>query len=336
MRAMRTVPLVAGAVIGGAVVGSLLYFGNLIDIRVEIRRAPGDTASQPATVASDRSKSSPVSDTSVGNQPTGAFLNTPRRIIDQAKKLTAAGRLREAQELFLQVLLVNPDDREAMRGLVDVRRRMAGKDAAVLRRQAKTYRLAIAQGIETEEHYTAVAMDLLATASLLAVGDLEDSTVKTPTQSVRPKPEPTTIKRQPLPPNTQAASKQTPTTKPERSSQRKPRDVVRREVVRRQRATLPPAKPAPLAQPASEPETPVDVNEPFVTITVGPISSGAQASSITTELTVAGYVARIRRGGADYFITLGPYRRSVAERIATRIRSRFGQGVAVSLNPTSN
>jgi hypothetical protein len=227
---------------------------------------------------------------------------------------------------------------------------MAGKDARTLREQAKTYRRAITQGIETDEHYTAVAMDLLATASLLAVADLQDSTVKARSQSAPPKPEPTTVTQQPVRPKPQVAlkverttkSKAKPQTVPSKpQAQRKPTAVVQTppsppapETPKPvQKPPSPPAPPAPLTV---EPEPPVDMNEPFVTITVGPIASAAQASSITTELTVAGYVARMRWSGAEYHITLGPYRRSVAERIASRIRLRVKQGIPVSLTPSTN
>jgi outer membrane biosynthesis protein TonB len=235
---------------------------------------------------------------------------------------------------------------------------MAGEDAPTLRQQAKTYRRAITQGIETDEHYTAVAMDLLATASSLAVADLQDSTVKAQSRPAPPKPEPTRVVREPVRPKPQPVlkAKQATTSprpqtvdkteritpsKPKPQAQRKPTAIV-------QTPPSPPAQeapkpvqkpPSPPAPPASltvEPEPPIDMNEPFVTITIGPIDSGAQASSITTDLTVAGYVARMRREGARYFITLGPYRQTAAERIASRIRARFGQGAPVSLNPSTN
>jgi transposase len=43
-----------------------------------------------------------------------------------------AGRFREAQEDFLELLLINPSDQEAMSGLVLARRRLAGDDPNVL------------------------------------------------------------------------------------------------------------------------------------------------------------------------------------------------------------
>lgn len=60
-----------------------------------------------------------------------------------------------------------------MRGLVMVRRRMANDDPALLRQQAQAYRRAIAQKIETDEHYTGHAMEFLAQACLLAAKEIE-------------------------------------------------------------------------------------------------------------------------------------------------------------------
>ena len=353
MRAMRTVTLVASALIGGAVVGSLLFIGNLVDIHVEVRWAPKGSAQQPASGAlpktprsADRSGSSLSSMPAVDDQGFVASPSTSRQLIESATKRASAGELREAQELYLQVLLINPDDQAAMQGLVRVRRLMAGNDARALRRQAATYRRALTQGKETGEHYTAVAMDLLAAASLQAAAGLEDSPAK-----VRP----TVVKPQtPVPkPSPTASKSEVPRSKPQPTSvrsqpksQSKPRDVVRRGEARSKVLGPAPVAPKPVQKPPSlsappapltvESEPPVDMNEPFVTITIGPIASGAQASSVATELTVAGYVARMRRAGTDYFITLGPYRRSVAERITFRIRARFGQSAPVSLNPSTN
>jgi hypothetical protein len=400
----RAVPLIASALIGGIVVGAVLFIGNRVEVRVEIRRVPTDRAAESPTIASpdipqstDLSNPSKPSTRPLEDQGAVALLDNPREIIDRANKLIAAGKLHEAHDLYLQVLIVDPNDQESMRGLVRARRIKAGEDPAVLRQQANTYRHAISQGTETGEHYTPVAMDLLAKASLLAAAELEGSSAKAPisvpqppvaespnspsetratvparpptearpavpvarsieppkpqstspklqpakplpttakAQPIQPKPQPRAIKPPPVRPKPQAA-----TSKPQGTSTESQR-TSRRNVVRRPTAPAP-AKPAvekPPSPPASltvESEPPVDMNEPFVTITVGPIASGVRASSITSELTVAGYVARMRRGGAAYLITMGPYRRSVAERIASRIRARFGQGVTVSFGPSS-
>jgi hypothetical protein len=81
--------------------------------------------------------------------------------------------LRDAQDEFLRILLINLEDRDALHGLVAVRRQMAGDDPRVLRRQAAEYEDAIRRGTETREHYTLPAMEALVSASLEAAKEIE-------------------------------------------------------------------------------------------------------------------------------------------------------------------
>jgi hypothetical protein len=86
------------------------------------------------------------------------------------------GRLMEAQDAYLEILVVTPDDEGAMRGLAAVRRRLALNDPSLLRRQAEAYGQAASQGVEISgEHYTRAAMALLAEASLRAAEEVEKS-----------------------------------------------------------------------------------------------------------------------------------------------------------------
>ena len=87
--------------------------------------------------------------------------------------MLAEGRLREAHDGFLEILLQTPNDLKAMQGLVAVRRRLAGNDPVKLRRQAAAYESAIASRVETEEHYTIEAMAVLLRASLLAANEID-------------------------------------------------------------------------------------------------------------------------------------------------------------------
>lgn len=225
--------------------------------------------------------------------------------------LLRAGRLNEAQDEFLQILLISvPDDQQAMAGLVEVRRRLANGDAAELRRQAARYRRAIVGGVETEEHYTPKAMDMLARASLLAAEGI--TAQRTPSAAIKP---PLVADR----------------------SDRTPRPSPRPEVTRRRR---PLASPAPASTPVrpspgvSPPARPLDVNEPFYLVRIGPMSSARRASEIAGQLTLAGFSARVSRaeGGTRYMITLGPHRRSAADTIVKLVASRFGAGVPVAVN----
>jgi hypothetical protein len=117
-------------------------------------------------------------------QPPGALPAPPRATPlpahirerhEAAVRLLEAGRPREAQDEYLTIILAyrGADDAGAMRGLVAVRRRLANDDPAVLRRQAQVYRRAIALKIETEEHYTSQAMEVLARACELAAKEIE-------------------------------------------------------------------------------------------------------------------------------------------------------------------
>jgi hypothetical protein len=45
---------------------------------------------------------------------------------EAARQMLAAGRLQEAQDEYVSILLLKPDDSKAMQGLVGVRRRMGG------------------------------------------------------------------------------------------------------------------------------------------------------------------------------------------------------------------
>ena len=90
-----------------------------------------------------------------------------------AQQALGAGRLQEAQDEFLRMLERDSADQEAMRGLVEIRRRMAHDDPAMLRRQASTYRIAITQRTETAEHYNISAMEFLVAAISHAVSEVE-------------------------------------------------------------------------------------------------------------------------------------------------------------------
>lgn len=113
-------------------------------------------------------------------QPPVAIPATPlpahiRERHETAVRLLEAGRLREAQDEYLTIILAyrGADDAGAMRGLVAVRRRMANDNPARLRQHALVYRRAIAQKVETDEHYTSQAMELLAQACELAAKEIE-------------------------------------------------------------------------------------------------------------------------------------------------------------------
>lgn len=96
-----------------------------------------------------------------------------------ARLLAASGRLREAQDAYLEILQNNSFDPVAMEGLVAVRRQLAADDPAALRRQAAEYRQTIARRGETPEHYSRNSLEILAAASARAAAVIESKRIVT-------------------------------------------------------------------------------------------------------------------------------------------------------------
>jgi cell division septation protein DedD len=251
--------------------------------------------------------------------------------VRSAQRLLAAGRLREAQDEFIQVLLVAPSSEEAWIGLVQVRRRLARDDPGLLRRQAAAYQRAIARGEETDEHYTATAMRILAQASVQAAQEIERGI---PPSSEGPGP--IVLEATPAPTLAAASS---PAARPVPESTPRPR-ATRRPTPRSTTRVAGTATPTPKAPGVTQtavptPQPSLDESEPFFLIQIGPVYDANRTSEIAAELTVSGYAARVSRpgGGSFYFITLGPYRRSAVEAIVNSIRRRFGAGLPVAVTP---
>ena len=91
----------------------------------------------------------------------------------EAWQLLHEGRAHEAQDLFLGILSTDPEDQDAMRGLVAARRAMAADDPGELRRQVTVYEDAIRRGTDTKEHYTRLAMIMLIAASQRAAQEID-------------------------------------------------------------------------------------------------------------------------------------------------------------------
>ncbi len=314
---MRTAALVAlGALVGGLIGGLMIYFFVQDTLQPGVRSTGGS-----------RSQADAVSPTRLSDGAAGPSASQTAQtsewgpLIASANSLVAARKPQEAQELYLAVLLIEPTHQAAMRGLVRVVRLMSGGDPAVLRRQAEEYRGAIARGLETDEHYTAPAMELLARASLQAAAELQRSGRRGGRQAPAGATDARRSQSQPKDPRAVATPppKAKPPAKPATSAAKNPPKVSTPEISR-------PAAPSPIP--------PVNVNEPFFVVAVGPIASGERASAITAELTIAGFAARVRQQEAGgYVITLGPYRESEARRAAAYVRSRFGQALPVTLTP---
>ncbi len=311
---MRNAVVVALSALLGGLIGGLVIYLVVQDALQPGRRPAGDPR-QPSESVGPNSRrvttSSPASRQAAQNSEWASLLAS-------ANSLVATGKLQEAQELYLTVLLVEPSHQAAMRGLVRVVRLISRGDKGALRRQAQEYRQAIAQGLETEEHYTAPAMELLARASLEAAGEAPPA---------RP------AERQPRAGTADASRTQSraPRTATPPTPRARPPVKIPRESPPRPQTSTPPQTSRPAAPPSIPP---VNVNEPFFVVAVGPIASGERASAIIAELTVAGFSARAsRQDGGSYLITLGPYRESEAKRAAAYVKSRFGEALPVVLTP---
>jgi len=308
---MRTVVLTAlSAVLGGLVGGMLIYLA--VHGEAGFPGAPAGRVREIAPLDEPAAQAGPATGTSAPHQTArGSELAAS---VARGDRLASAGQWREAQEAYLTVLLIDSSHQAAMQGLVRVVKALARGDRTVLRRQADQYRRAIATGVETEEHYTPAAMELLVQASLRAAGDPVPSSPRASSPTVRrpAAPAPKPLAKQPTASKPKAAPPSPPAAAPAK----------------------PPATPAPQPRPAPAEQIPaVNPAEPFLTVTIGPISSGERASQIAAELTIAGFSARVqRREGGEFVITLGPYRESEARRAANHVRARFGD-VPVALLP---
>jgi hypothetical protein len=136
----------------------------------------------------------------------------------KARKLFRSGHLRDAQDEFLWILLFNLKDRDAMRGLVAVRRQMAGDDPGVLRQQAAEYEDAVRRGVDTQEHYTLPAMQTLASASLQAAKEIEAHS----RPSSRPLRNPTDARRPPAGPGAEEETPSSGRVRPQMTRSTKP------------------------------------------------------------------------------------------------------------------
>jgi peptidyl-tRNA hydrolase len=223
--------------------------------------------------------------------------------LSAAKRDTAAGKLREAQEEYLSILLIEPTHEEAMRGLVRVVGLIAKGNRAALRRQAEEYRRAISLGIETEEHYTGPAMEILARATLQAAGER----VPPLSQVQAPAPSPPVAQQPRASPREEP--RQTP--RPKASSQPKspPRPAATqpqspREQTRPAPPAPPPSKDPAAATPAQPPEGTSEPVGPLTILQIGP-APGPLATDILGELTLAGFSARVSsQGGLQVFRVL--------------------------------
>lgn len=300
---------------------------------------PTPPASQPTSPASQSAP--PPSQTTPTNQPTPLTsqpsAGDPSEV---ARQKLLAGRLEEAQNDYLQLLLSGPyrNDPRVLQVLATIRRRLAHDDPALLRRQATGYRKAIAQNVETEQHYTPEAMELLAQASLIAANELEGQTsAKTqPPGSVAavqpsptsegpkaaaplPTPQPGSSSQRPSNSGKRPTRKPTPTVTPKKN----PTPPPTTRAAAPPGATATPEAPTSTSQAPSPTPTPAlrDVNAPLYIVQVGPISEAerAKATGIAGVLTNAGFASQVSRRSEPelYRVLSDPLAPAAAERRAS-------------------
>ena len=90
---------------------------------------------------------------------------------DAAERMAAQGQLRAAQDEYLRILLMNPNDTRAMQGLIAVERRTANDDAAVLRHRAEAYRRTLGGGAAPQGYV--MDLQLLYVANLMAAAQAD-------------------------------------------------------------------------------------------------------------------------------------------------------------------
>lgn len=299
-----------------------------------IRRPDGSSGATPT-----RAPFSPGSQARVRPQP-GA---PPSGARGPGWELLTAGRLRASQEEFLQILLTTPGNQEAMEGLVLVRRRLANHDPVVLRRQAAAYQQAMLRRTETEEHFTVDAMALLVKASLIAAQEIEAERAKGQSQASVTPVRPTATPRAAVTPKPSPRAAVTPKPSPVRPTPPAPRaSALPTPQVRKPLAQVIPTPPPPPQLPratavitpapqATRPEPPVDLNEPFMVVRVGPIADAGRVSEIMGELTLAGYSASVSRRDepASFHVVSEALARDAAER---RAQVLFAYGFRSRIN----
>ncbi len=335
----RTVGFLVGGFLAGILVGWAV-----------LGLAPGPSprpTSQPTSPASrltpPASQSAPPGSqlTVPTNQPTP--LTSQPGVGDPseaARQKLLAGRIEEAQNDYLQLLLSGPyrNDPRVLQVLATIRRRLAHDDPALLRRQAAGYREAIAQKVETDQHYTPEAMELLAQACFIAAKELEGQTsAKTqPPGSVAavqpsptsesakaavpsPTPQPGSSSQRPSNSGKRPTRKPTPTVTPKKN----PTPPPTTQATAPPAATATPEAPNSTSQAPSPTPTPAlrDVNAPLYVVQVGPISEAerATATGIAGVLTNAGFAPQVSRRSEPelYRVLSDPLAPAAAERRAS-------------------
>jgi len=111
---------------------------------------------------------------SLGNPSGGGSRNAPYAAGTEAAdpQPVTARRLSQAQDEYLQLLLNTPDNEQAMRRLVAVRRRLADDNPLTLLRQSAALQQTLALGKQTAEQHSADRIRVLALADTRAATEI--------------------------------------------------------------------------------------------------------------------------------------------------------------------
>ena len=271
-----------------------------------------------------------------------------------AWKLLDAGRFRDAQDGFLRVLRVDPTRHASTRGLVAVRRKMAGDDPRAIRKQVAVYQDAVKRGVGADE-YAPPALRTLITASLTAAQELEISQKQmgaaasngppgSPAAPSRPaddrgaangnlphpavagdklapgqKPAAPDGKRpQPALPVKAALQTPAPQNRPSSSTPVEPQPVAPISV---SAAPTSPAVAAPRLTPAGGPAGAPSINH-FYMVRIGPLTDRDHATAIAKHLSSAGFPQAQVSTQTGYRVLSEPLPRQVAEKLAPTLAAR--------------
>jgi hypothetical protein len=274
--------------VGAAAAVSAFVIIQTLNTSPPWQRPAGGTEAAPATpVRPGRQPSSP---------PANAAI---RRVLDRADNLLKAGKLKEAQDAYLDVLLTSdPNHSRAMNGLVQVRRRVTDDSATLLRWQGDAYKAAAGRGGGGGEHYTAQALGLLARASYLAVVQIELH-----------------------PPASRGAGRPAP-----------PSPAVAPTAVAQPDAPVTPPSPSTQAETSAPAPAPSEPAAPQIIVRVGPLGDSDSAQNMATQFQREGLAVRvsteISESARRYLVVSEPTSPQIAE---ARVRSLATLGIKATV-----
>lgn len=337
--------------VGGALItlGFFLYRAN---VSVRSTEKSGQTVVQRSTVAPPPVAAAPFPQEPVPAQSPAA-LGAPPRFADlevAAWRSLDAGRLQEAQDDFLKILSLDPSRDSAMRGLVAVRRKMAGDNARLIRQQAAIYQDVLQRGGVGDEKYPPSSLTALVSAGLTAAQEIEAQSGPITASAPMPAQVGAPPVTHPAATPSQPISLQKPV-----SSRGEPRNTAVQPPKAPDHAAAPPArqgqKPLVAATPPPTPSAPSptatapQAHRPTTApnpqpsspasnalhmVRIGPVLDRDRAAALSKQLSIAGFPQIQVTGQTGYRVVSEPLPRRDAESLAATLA---GQGFRTSTEP---